>query len=125
MIQQITDVPSNVAAFRAWGEVTEEDFRTVLMPAVNSLVEKTGELNYMLVLDTSVKNFTAAAWRQDVLLGLKNITKWKRAAIVSDSDGINIFTDIFSVLVPGEFRGFYHEQLNVAIDWVSGKEIES
>ncbi|MES2689286.1 MAG: STAS/SEC14 domain-containing protein, partial [Bacteroidota bacterium] len=87
--------------------------------------EETGQLNYMLVLDTSVKNFTAGAWWQDALLGLKNITKWNRVAIVSDSDGINSFTGIYSVFIPGEFRGFYPEQLKVAIDWVSGIDIES
>lgn len=125
MIQQITDVPSNVSAFRAIGEVSEDDFKTVIIPIVNRLVEETDQLNYMLVLDTSVKNFTAGAWWQDALLGLKNITKWNRVAIVSDSDGINSFTDIFSVFIPGEFRGFYPEQLKVAIDWVSGMDIES
>lgn len=118
-------MPSNVAAFRAIGEVSEDDFKNVVIPVVDRLVQNTGELNYMLVLDTSVKNFTAGAWWQDAMLGLKNLTKWNRVAIVSDSDGLNAFTDIFSVFIPGEFRGFYPEQFQVALDWVSGMDIES
>lgn len=125
MIQHITDVPAHVAAFRASGEVTEADFKEVVFPVVNRLVEQTGQLNYLMVIDTAVNNFSFGAWMQDALLGVKNITRWKRAAIVSGSDGITAFTDIFSVFIPGEFRGFYHEQLETAINWVAGADIES
>lgn len=52
-------------------------------------------------------------------MGLKKITKWRRAAIVTDSNAINKFTDIFSVLVPGEFKGFKHEELDDAVHWVA------
>lgn len=102
-------------------DVTETDFKQTVLPNVRQLVDKTGELNYLLVLDTSIKNFTAAAWWQDVLLGIKHITKWNRAAIVSDVDAIRTFTAIFSVVIPGEFKGFRHEELQQAIDWTAGK----
>ena len=118
------DVPGNVAAFRASGIVTKEDFTNTVIPKVNELVEKYGELNYLMAIDTSVANFSGGAWLQDMLLGIKNITKWKRAAILTDSDSINWFTDVFSFVVPGEFKGFYPEQLPAAITWVSGGEIQ-
>lgn len=121
MIQIIHEAPENVAAFRATGDVTETDFKATIMPKVQELVDKTGKLNYMLVLDTSIKHFTAAAWWQDALLGIRHITKWNRAAIVSDVDAIRTFTAIFSVLIPGEFRGFKHEDFQQAMDWVSEK----
>jgi hypothetical protein len=73
----------------------------------------------MLILDTSVKNFTWGAWVKDALLGIKNLTKWNRAAIVSDSGFIRKFTDIFSIFMPGEFKGFEHHNLKAAIDWTA------
>lgn len=108
-----------MVGFKATGEVTKEDFENVVMPAVKSLVAKQGELNYLLLIDTELKNFTAGAWWQDALLGIKNLTKWRRAAIVSDSSGISAFTNIFSVVVPGEFKGFKPSELDDAIHWVS------
>lgn len=121
MIQLIQNLPENIVGFQATGDVTETDFKETVLPNVQQLVDRTGKLNYMLVLDTSIKNFTAAAWWQDALLGIKHITKWNRAAIVSDVDAIRTFTDIFSVVIPGEFKGFKHEDLQEAIDWVSEK----
>ena len=118
MITQITDVPNNMVAFRATGEVTEDDFDAVIL-SVKDLVNRTGKLNYLLVIDTELSHFTAGAWLQDALLGIKNLTKWNRASIVTDSDTIIGFTEVFSKVMPGEFRGFHKEDYKQAIGWTS------
>lgn len=120
MIQQITDLPSNMVGFRASGEVTKDDFE-IIFEKVKKIVEETGKLNYMRYLDTSVTNFTIAAWVKDGLLGIQNLTNWNRASIVSDSEIVKHFTDVFSDLMPGEFRGFEKDDLQHAIDWTSEK----
>ena len=120
MIQQITDLPENMVGFRASGEVTKDDFDIVLKK-VEEIVEKTGKLNYLLYLETSPANFTIGAWVKDGLLGVQNITKWNRAAIVPDSEMVKKFTDVFSDLMPGEFKGFEMDDLQHAIDWTSEK----
>lgn len=119
MIQQIENLPGNMVGFRASGEVKEDDFKNVVIPQVGKLVEQTGKLNYMLVLDTDIKEFTAGAWLQDALLGIQHLTKWNRAAIVSDDEGVIKFTDMFSAIMIGEFRGFHKNELEKAINWVS------
>ncbi len=120
MIQQITDLPENMVGFRASGEVIKDDFDIVLQK-VEEIVIKTGKLNYLLYLETSPANFTIGAWVKDGLLGVQNLTKWNRAAIVSDSEIVKKFTDVFSDIMPGEFRGFEMDDLQHAIDWTSEK----
>ena len=121
MITRITDLPSNMVGFRATGEVTQADFDNVVIPEVQKSVAATGVLNYLLVLDTSVKNFTFGAWFKDAVLGIQNLTKWNRAAIITDSEGIHNFTKVFSALMPGTFRAFDHAAMDQAVDWVSEK----
>ncbi len=118
MIEQIQNLPPSMVGFRASGEVTKEDFEPVF-DAVQKSVEKTGKLNYLLFLDNSPSDFTLGAWLQDALLGIRNITKWNRAAIVTDSDAVIKFTDAFSLLMPGEFKGFHKADMPKAVDWVS------
>jgi len=120
MIQIIENAPQHVVAFRASGEVTKEDYERVVVPEVDRLVTNTNELNFLLQLDTDLANFTAGAWMQDALVGLKNITKWHRAAIVTDSERIISVTNAFSYLVPGEFKGFTKAEYDEAVTWVSG-----
>lgn len=119
MIQYIKDLPDNVVGFRAMGTVIREDYQNVVIPHIERLVERTGKLNFLLVLDTEIENFTAGAWLQDAMVGLKNIANWNRSAIVTDSEKIIGFTNGFSYLVPGEFRGFKKENYDDAAAWVS------
>lgn len=125
MITKLNSTPSNMVGFRATGKVTIEDFENVVIPAVNELVARTNELNYLMVIDTDLKNFTIGAWWQDAFMGLKQIAKWRRAAIVSGLEGIKSFTKIFSFIVPGEFKAFDPSELEIAIHWVSEKKQSS
>lgn len=119
MIHQI-DTTDNIVAFRALAEVTREDFQSVVVPAVEKLVKQLNEINFLLVLDTDLENFTAGVWLQDAMIGLKHLGKWNRAAIVSDSEDIISFTNGFSYIVPGEFKGFKKLEFNKALNWVEG-----
>lgn len=110
-----------MVGFRATGDVTKDDFDQIVLPAVAELVQRIDELNYLLVLDTPLKNFTLGAWIKDAMLGLNNLSKWSRCAIVSDSDNINSFTNMFGKVMPGEFKGFTPEELDSAIAWTSGQ----
>lgn len=121
MIYAIENLPANMVGFKATGNITENDFSKIVIPTVKVLIDKTDKLNYLLVLDTSIKNFSKEAWFENAMMGMKNLTKWNRAAIVSDVTAIKVFTNIFSVLMPGEFKVFEHSQLQNAIDWVSEK----
>jgi len=119
----IIDAPANTAAFRAVGEVTADDYKNVLVPEVTRLAQKINEINFLFLIDTEIKNFTAAAWMEDAILGLKNLGKWNRAAIVTDSDKAISFTNSFSYFVPGEFKGFKKEAFQQALEWVeTGKK---
>lgn len=110
-------------AFRALGEITAEDYKNVIIPEVTKLVDKINEINFLFLIDTEIKNFTAAAWIEDALLGLKNLGKWNRTAIVTDSEKAITFTNGFSYVVPGIFRGFKKEQYDQALNWVeTGKK---
>ncbi|REC52915.1 MULTISPECIES: STAS/SEC14 domain-containing protein [Chryseobacterium] len=126
MITIIPEAPENVAAFNATGEVTKEDFENLVLPRVKAKIEQFGELNYLMYLDTDLDNFTAGAWLEDALLGLKNLTKWNRAAILTDNQNVQNFTEIFSVLMPGEFKSFPKGNLYNAMYWCkNGNEVEA
>lgn len=117
---QVLDAPENVVAFRALGEVTKDDYQSIMEPAVEKLVERINEINFLFLIDTDLENFTTAAWMQDAMIGLKNLGKWNRAAIVTDSERAITFTNGFSYFVPGEFRGYKKESYQEAMNWVQG-----
>jgi hypothetical protein len=121
MLSLISGLPAHVVGVKATGEVDKNDFDNVLIPALDELVKRTGEIYYLLQLETPVSEFTAGAWMKDALVGLKHFTKWKKIAVVSDQKGVEKFTDAFSVLVPGKSKGYKPEELDEAKAWISVK----
>lgn len=122
MIKIIKKAPENVAAFQATGTVTKKDFEKVFQH-VDKKVKEYGELNYLLKLDTEVSNFSSGAWINDLLLGLKNLTKWNRCAIVSDNELVHKITSASDYVTIGEFQAFSDDEYKTALHWVStGKE---
>jgi hypothetical protein len=121
MLTPIKNLPPYVFGVKASGEVTADDLKTVLLPGLEQLAEQYHEIYYILVLETKVENFTAGAWLQDAMAGVKHLSAWKKMAIVTDQKAVENFTDLFSYITPGEAKGFSLSEINEAIAWVSLK----
>ncbi|MBC7888416.1 MAG: STAS/SEC14 domain-containing protein [Ferruginibacter sp.] len=119
MLSIMSDLPPHVLGIRATGAVTKQDFDDVLKPALDALFKRTGKINYLLLLETTVSNFTLGAWVDDLVIGLKHFTHWNRIAIVTNEKLVKNFSDVFGFVVPGESRGFTLSQLATAKEWVS------
>ncbi len=119
MLKIIENLPDQVVGIEATNEVTADDLKNILLPALERNVEKYDEINYLLVLRTEVKNWTTGAWTQDMLAGMKNFTKWNKIAVVTDESAVEKFTDGFSFITPGKAKGFTLNEEETAKQWVS------
>ncbi|MEO6731094.1 MAG: STAS/SEC14 domain-containing protein [Ferruginibacter sp.] len=119
MLSILTDLPPHVLGVRATGAVTRQDFDEVLKPALDALLKRTGKINYLLLLETTVSNFTVGAWMDDLALGLKHYIHWNRIAVVTNEKFVEKFSDAFNFIVPGKSRGFTLQELASAKEWVS------
>lgn len=119
MLKIIENLPDNVVGVEAFDEVNADDLKNILIPALERSVNKYNEINYLLVLRTEVKNWTAGAWVQDMWAGMKNFTKWNKIAVVTNESAVEKFTDGFSLLTPGEAKGFKLNEEEEAKHWVS------
>lgn len=122
MIYQIIDLPPKMIGFKASWDITRRDFEEVVIPCARKHVEKMGQSNYMLVLNSSIHNYSFCSWFKDVLLNLKSITRWNRAAIVTDSKVLTFFIQLVSAFIPGDLRAYTHEDIGQAISWLSENE---
>ena len=119
MIEIIQGLPRNVAAFNAIGKVGVDDYNTTINPLVKKIKQQSGRINYLLVLNTSLSNYTIGAWIKDGLLGLKYFTSWRKIAIVAKEKGIVNFTNFFGKLLPAVTKGFLMKDIDIAKRWIS------
>ncbi len=115
----MTDTPPHVVGVRAVGKVNEVEYETILLPALEKAAKQYGKLNYIMVLETSVGNFSAGALLNDIKAGLKYYTKWEKIAIVTNQKPVEKFTDLVSLLIPGQARGFAVSDIELAKAWVA------
>ena len=59
MIEVIQGLPPHVTAFCATGKVTKDDYYKVINPLVKKVAATFGKINYMLVLNTELKNYNS------------------------------------------------------------------
>ena len=119
MIEVIQGFPGHVTAFRAIGKVTKDDYYNVINPYVKNVAISFGKINYMLILNTELKNYSIGAWIEDGLLGFRYFSKWRKLAIVTEKDSIKKFTNTFGIFIPCPTKGFKMEELPVAKEWIS------
>ena len=119
MITSITGLPDNVLGFTAHGEVTAEDYRSVLIPAVEAKLSKVDQVRMLYVLGEGFEGITSAAAWEDTKVGLKHLTQLNRIAVVSSVDWINTSIKAFGFMMPCEVRVFENSDLQDAITWIS------
>jgi hypothetical protein len=121
MLQPLSDMPASVVAVRAVGEITKEDYEAVMLPIVERAVKENNEINFLMVLETDVQNFTPAAWMRDAWMSLKNYSKWNKVAVVTDQKFVEKLSDMLRYVFPGEAKGFSLDELQQAKEWVVSK----
>jgi hypothetical protein len=116
MIKQLDGMPDGVIGLEASGEVTSDDYRDVMVPAMTAALERGGvRLLYVLAEHTK---FTAGAAFADAKLGLGHLKGWEKIAVVTDADWLENSIKAFGWMMPGEVKVFDDDELDEAKAWL-------
>ncbi|MBS1686722.1 MAG: STAS/SEC14 domain-containing protein [Bacteroidetes bacterium] len=119
MVTQIAGLAGNTVGFTFTGDITKEQYDTIIMPAIEQARGSGEHINMLLVINTDLSNFTAGAWTKDALVSLKNLTRFNKVAVVSDSHLVKNVTAMANVIVPGDYKYFLPTEESEAKVWVS------
>ena len=124
MLERIEGLPDNALGFTAKGNVTAEDYETVLIPAVEEKLKKHEKVRLLYHLGDEFEKFEAGAMWDDAKVGLGHITNWEKIAIVTDVNWIEQAGKIFgfaieTMSVSGDVKVFHNSELEEAIKWIS------
>ena len=111
-------MPPGVIGFEAAGKLRAEDYRDVVLPALEQAAAS-GEVRFVIVMN-DFDGMTGGALWQDLKLGIEHLRAWKRIALVTDVGWMNHFTDLFGWMSPGETKTFPTAGRDAAIAWVAG-----
>jgi hypothetical protein len=119
MLNVLTGLPPHVLGFEAVGKVTDDDYRTVLVPALDAKRQAQEEIRLLYVLGEEFDGYTLGAMWNDAKLGLRDFKAWEKIALVSDEDWVENAVKALGWMVPGEVRVFELDELDEAREWVA------
>ena len=118
MIERITDLPPHVVGLVAHGEITADDYRDVLEPALQVEYADGRRPQVLFVLDSDFTGFSGGALWADFRFGIGHLTGWDRIALVGDVDWITHAANLFKGIVPGRLKVFPLRERAVAQEWL-------
>jgi hypothetical protein len=118
MMQELSNLPAGVIGFEASGKIRAEDYRDVVLPALERAAA-TGEVRFVIVMRDFDGMSGGAVW-EDLKVGFEHLRKWKRIALVTDIAWMRDLTSLFGWMTPGEVKTFTLAQRDEAIAWAAG-----
>ena len=118
MIEELSGVPAGVIGFEASGRIRAEDYRDVVLPALEHAAA-TGEVRFVIVMRDFEGMSGGAVW-QDLKVGIEHFRAWKRIALITDIAWMRDLTSLFGWMTPGEVKTFPLAQREAAIEWAAG-----
>lgn len=118
MIELIHGFPENVVAVVAKGHVTRQDYEQVLIPAVETALERRHKIRLYYDLGLQFAGIDPGAAWEDLKIGVEHLTQWERVAVVTDVEWIKLMVNAFRFLMPGHVRVFPAGQASEARAWI-------
>ena len=119
MFERIDGLPDGVVGLRAVGRVTGDDYRTVLVPAVDAATAGGHKARLLLELGEAFEGYDPSAMAADAGIGLEHFRSFERLAVVTGADWVRRAIHLFGSLIPGEVRVFPVTEASAARDWIS------
>jgi len=120
MLEVLPGFPDNVLGIKAIGEVEDDDYDDLLVPAIEDLLTRHDKIRLLYVLGPEFEGSESGALWEDAKLGAKTFTSYERIAVVAESALIRRSIKAVGWLMPGEVRSFGGNELDEATAWIAG-----
>lgn len=120
MVELINELPPHVAAYKAGGVVSKEEYEQVVMVRVNQVAHNFGKINFLVLLETSMGNYSTGAFLDYIKISFMHFSRWERMAIVTDEEWLRRAYSLLSHLVHGTIKTYEFKDFAEAKAWVSG-----
>jgi hypothetical protein len=117
MIKPLEDLPDGVIGFESAGKLEAQDYRDVLIPAIEKAAEQ-GKVRVVVVIDQFGGLSGGALW-EDLKLAAGHVRSFHRFALVTDNDWMRHFVTAFGWMVPGEIKHFPMADRTQAVQWAA------
>ena len=122
MIDKLDGFEGNVLGYACKGQVTRQDYETVLVPAVEQALKQHDKLRLYYQIGPGFSGIDPGAMWEDFKVGMGHLTHWERIAVVTDVDWIRNAILAFGFLMPGSVKVFPLAEATQAKSWINATD---
>lgn len=119
MMNLIKDLPENVVGVSAKGKVNAEDYKQVLIPAVEEALKKRNKVRFYYELGSEFTGMEIGAMWEDFTFGMGHLKNWERIAVVTDNEWIKHSVQAFGFMLPCPVKVFADKDAPAAKAWIA------
>jgi len=117
MFEILPESRGEVVGIKVSGKLTDEDYKGVLIPALERTFEAHGKVRMVLLFEDFHGWDAHAAW-EDTVFGIKHRRDFGRFALVGAPDYVEWGMRLFAPIMSGEMRSFPADQATQAWEWI-------
>jgi hypothetical protein len=119
MITVMEQSKPGMLAVRASGILSDEDYQTVWIPALEMIIRLHGKADALLYMDADFKGWELKAMWEDAKFGLAHRKDFRRLAVVGGPAWVRWGVKLGELLLDCEVKLYTPEKLDQALDWIS------
>ena len=119
MLSPIDASRSGILAFDAIGKLNDDDYKTVLIPAIEDCLKSEEKAHLLLRFGPEFEGYTLHAMADDAMLGMQHLHDFERIAVVTDHAWIAQGIRLFAPLMSSKLKVFSLDHTDEAMSWVA------
>jgi hypothetical protein len=119
MIKVLPESEENILILGAVGKLTDEDYRDVLIPRLESIIREHGKARLLLDMGDQFHGWEAAALWDDARFGLTHRSDFEKMGVIGGPKWVEWAMKIAALLMSGEVRSFSSGEREEALRWIN------
>lgn len=118
MIKVLPESKGNILVFRAVGKLTDQDYKDVLIPRLESIIREHGKARLLLDMGDDFHGWEAAALWDDARFGLAHRNDFEKMGVIGGPRWVEWGLKLAAMVVSGEIRSFSPGEREEALNWI-------
>jgi hypothetical protein len=119
MIKVLPESKGNILVLAAVGKLTDEDYKDVLIPRLESIIREHGKARLLLDMGDQFHGWEAAALWDDARFGLTHRSDFEKMGVIGGPKWVEWGLKIAALVMSGEIRSFCSSEREEALRWIN------
>ena len=118
MIKVLPESKGNILVLKAVGTLTDQDYKDVLIPRLDSIIHEHGKARLLLDMSDDFHGWEAAALWDDARFGITHRNDFEKIGLIGGASWVEWGVKLAAMVVGGEIRSFSPDEREEAMNWI-------